>query len=127
MSSFSWSDFLRLARSLSTGGDEASWRSASSRAYYAAFHPAKCYVHSKYDLEGRGSEHERTWRALTLSSIAEEQLLGNIGDDLKRLRVHADYQTKTGFSSQQALQSIASATKLLSRLEALRKASESNS
>ena len=31
-------DFLVVARRLATGSDEAGWRSAVSRAYYAAFH-----------------------------------------------------------------------------------------
>src|SRR5205807_1980650 len=34
-------EFLALARSLAAGGTEAAWRSAVSRAYYAAFHVAR--------------------------------------------------------------------------------------
>jgi uncharacterized protein (UPF0332 family) len=34
-------DYLTLAGTLSTGATEAEWRSASSRAYYAAFHVAR--------------------------------------------------------------------------------------
>ena len=34
-------DFLSLAVTLSNGTTEAEWRSASSRAYYAAFHVAR--------------------------------------------------------------------------------------
>ena len=34
-------DYLSLARTLAGGMTEAEWRSASSRAYYAAFHVAR--------------------------------------------------------------------------------------
>src|SRR4051812_2866511 len=34
-------DFLSSARRLAAGPDEADWRSAVSRAYYAAFHAAR--------------------------------------------------------------------------------------
>jgi len=34
-------DFLALADQLASGGTEAEWRSAISRAYYAAFHVAR--------------------------------------------------------------------------------------
>jgi uncharacterized protein (UPF0332 family) len=34
-------DFLALAMQLAGGGSEAEWRSATSRAYYAAFHVAR--------------------------------------------------------------------------------------
>ena len=34
-------DYLRLAVTLRDGTTEAEWRSASSRAYYAAFHVAR--------------------------------------------------------------------------------------
>jgi hypothetical protein len=33
-----WRDFLPLAARLAGGTTEADWRSAVSRAYYAAFH-----------------------------------------------------------------------------------------
>jgi hypothetical protein len=36
-----WRDFLQLARRLSRGTAEADWRTAVSRAYYAAFHIAR--------------------------------------------------------------------------------------
>lgn len=34
-------DFLKSARRLAGGSEEADWRSAASRAYYAAFHAAR--------------------------------------------------------------------------------------
>jgi uncharacterized protein (UPF0332 family) len=34
-------DFLPAARRMATSSDEADWRSAASRAYYAAFHAAR--------------------------------------------------------------------------------------
>ena len=36
-----WREFLSLAARLASGGAEADWRTAVSRAYYAAFHVAR--------------------------------------------------------------------------------------
>jgi hypothetical protein len=36
-----WRDFLPLATRLAAGTTEADWRTAVSRAYYAAFHVAR--------------------------------------------------------------------------------------
>ncbi len=36
-----WRDFLLVANRLTAGATEADWRTAVSRAYYAAFHVAR--------------------------------------------------------------------------------------
>ncbi len=36
-----WRDFLSLAARLAADTTEADWRTAASRAYYAAFHAAR--------------------------------------------------------------------------------------
>src|SRR5947208_16669493 len=49
-------DFLPAARRLANSADEADWRSAASRAYYAAFHAARDLV---TDLRFRAPRADR--------------------------------------------------------------------
>jgi uncharacterized protein (UPF0332 family) len=39
--------FLAVAQRLAEGSDEADWRSAISRAYYAAFHVGRDLLHQQ--------------------------------------------------------------------------------
>ena len=70
---FDWPDYLALASKL-TGGDEASQRTAISRAYYAAFHAARRHVqhaHPDVRLPRHGGVHDEVWRALEGGSREE--------------------------------------------------------
>ncbi len=92
--SFSWPDYLETAKALSTQGDEGSWRSSISRAYYAAFNVAKGYVRqregSSYQIQNTGNDHAVVWRALMQGNRLEKSA-GNHGDRLRKLRTKADY------------------------------------
>jgi hypothetical protein len=63
MASFIWNDYLKLAKILmvfsNPSTQEASLRSAVSRAYYAAFITARNFARDKrhLPLEGRTSDH----------------------------------------------------------------------
>jgi hypothetical protein len=62
-------DFLRLAENWITGGGEADWRSAVSRAYYAAFHEARHLLRELGFPAPRGDQaHAYLW--LRLSTAA---------------------------------------------------------
>ncbi len=56
---FNWNEYLNLATILSANGDEASQRTATSRAYYAAFHAAT--LHAKRNGYAEHS-HARLWK-----------------------------------------------------------------
>lgn len=95
---FEWSHFLELARRLATENDEASQRSAISRAYYAAFHEAKRYIkgtkpHVPFPRDGRA--HETAWQTLK-DGIREERGLGVRLERLKKQRTTADYDNAPG-------------------------------
>jgi len=91
MSSFSWNDYLELARELSTGSlsgqfPEARFRSAISRAYYSQFINARGIF--GYPYQGHGELIK------TLETHPDNRilLLGNDMKTLMELRHKADYE-----------------------------------
>jgi len=124
-SSFNWSDFLELAKQLQRAGSESSYRTAISRAYYAAFHPARAYVLTRHGqfLEKR-SEHDQTWGRFARSNDAEESQLGQWGNDLKRLRVNADYHLNRATGSREVLTTLNYANKIIQQIEKFRSNAE---
>jgi uncharacterized protein (UPF0332 family) len=93
MMPFDWNHFLNVAKTLAKAPDEASQRSAISRAYYAAFHTAKRYLtHAKTDLHipRHGDAHDFVWVALQEGSC-QEMSAGAHGFRLKKQRKIADY------------------------------------
>jgi uncharacterized protein (UPF0332 family) len=88
-------EFINVADDLAKAETEAHWRSAISRAYYAAFHVAKKAAIKK-DIrlsKGPGSHGDvRHWLA-----IQNNQELADAGSclaDLHSLRVKADYRVE---------------------------------
>ena len=64
---FAWSEYLTLAQHLAQQEDEASQRTAISRAYYAAFHVARRHVahaHPEVMLPRHGAVHDVVWTTL---------------------------------------------------------------
>jgi uncharacterized protein (UPF0332 family) len=84
--------FLDVADDLSTGQREADWRSAISRAYYAAFHKARRLLWQNDFVVPRGDQaHAYLWLRLSNSGHPDVE---NAGADLGRLRTvrnRADY------------------------------------
>lgn len=92
--SFAWVHFFDLARSLAAEPNEASQRSAISRAYYAAFHTARRYVRAKLPevrLNKAGEDHFHVWDSLKKSARREERAAGIKGKALYDARKRADY------------------------------------
>lgn len=92
--SFDWSNYLHLAKSLSTALDEASQRSSISRAYYAAFNIARQYVmqnHPGADIPNDGRAHEKVWQELK-KGVRQEKAAAVNGERLKQSRGNADYK-----------------------------------
>jgi hypothetical protein len=84
--SFNWSDYLDLARFLSKDGpasfQEAASRSATSRAYYAAYGHAKCYAADQLGFHPTGFSSDHG----TLRDFFQAQGRGKIAMRLNRLR-----------------------------------------
>ncbi|MGH2557921.1 MAG: hypothetical protein ACRDJH_02570 [Thermomicrobiales bacterium] len=91
---FDWNEFLPLARQLvSDASDEAAQRSGISRAYYCAYHHTTIVCRERTNLPLRG---HRIWNELEAfgrnNGLPEMLLMGELGSDLKRHRIIADYR-----------------------------------
>ena len=92
---FDWLEFLRLAQTLAANGDEASKRTAISRAYYFIFNLA--YTRAEHNCGpkpmGPPGTHAWCWQKYSSNLDAACHALGVEGDRLKRLRHAADYKS----------------------------------
>jgi uncharacterized protein (UPF0332 family) len=84
--------FLVLAEALSQGTTEAEWRSAISRAYYAAFHMARrLLVQCGFTVPRADRAHAYLFLRLANSSHPDVQKAGGELDSLRGIRNEADY------------------------------------
>ncbi len=89
---FDWNNYLALAAQLAAG-DEASKRTAISRAYYCVFNHAFARAESTAGRHPGGeSYHNWCWSKYENTNDASCQQLGNDGQRMKRRRVRADYK-----------------------------------
>ena len=88
--------FITVAQELAEADLEPHWRSAISRAYYAAFHEAKdALAYHSIAFEGTGNDHALVVRYL---GYAGDQSLGEAGTGLGGLqesRRRADYALRS--------------------------------
>jgi uncharacterized protein (UPF0332 family) len=91
---FDWSEYFRLASELGTRVDEASLRSAISRAYYYVYHLAleRAENNSFTPRAGEGT-HTQLWRVYSESPEPACQRLAVIAARLKEKRERADYNS----------------------------------
>ncbi|MFL5243428.1 MAG: HEPN domain-containing protein [Gemmataceae bacterium] len=84
--------FLTVADALILQTSEASWRSAVSRAYYAAFHVAQQLFHDLGFTVPRGDRaHGYLWLRLSNCGNSQVQIAGKDLKDLRGDRNWADY------------------------------------
>lgn len=89
---FDWNDYLTLAKRLANEPDEASQRSAISRAYYAAYHAAASYVRvTRLVPASRSLSHRLVWATLATDPDLDRADVGARGRDLQQVRNLADY------------------------------------
>ena len=85
-------EFLQLADELAAGTTEAEWRSAVSRAYYAAFHVARDLLTACRFTAPRGDQaHAYLWLRLSNSVDPDLENAGSDLQTLRRNRNRADY------------------------------------
>ncbi len=90
---FDWNEYLVLARKLAAANDEASKRSAISRAYYFVFNLAFERAESTTGgFPGGETTHKWCWDRYESTPDANCRRLGIEGARMKRLRVKADYK-----------------------------------
>jgi uncharacterized protein (UPF0332 family) len=84
--------FLQLADELSTGSRQADWRTAISRAYYAAFHKARMLLRQGgFHVPEAEQAHAYLWLRLSNSGHADVENAGKDLYELRRMRNRADY------------------------------------
>jgi len=89
---FDWNNFLTLAHELATKMDEASKRTAISRAYYCVFNLALARAESKVGPRPQKvPSHQWCWDQYISTPNLTCRQLGNTGDRMKRMRAKADY------------------------------------
>lgn len=87
---FDWSEYLALAKRLATNNDEASRRSAISRAYYCVYHKATERAVASGCQDPKS--HVKLWDLYTKGQSDKACIkLFNIGNRMKKERVEADY------------------------------------
>ena len=112
-------DYLTLARTLAGGTTEAEWRSASSRAYYAAFHVARLLL---LDLGFRVPQADRAhgylWLRLSNAGHADTTTAGRNFGQLRRQRNWADYEDLRVIPQTGATQNVQEAEDIIQALDA---------
>jgi uncharacterized protein (UPF0332 family) len=84
--------FLELADELSTGSRQADWRTAISRAYYAAFHKARSLLRqSGFRVPNAEQAHAYLWLRLSNSGHPDVSNAGARLNRLRSMRNWADY------------------------------------
>lgn len=131
MADYDWENYLNFADMLVEDGfldeldDETKNRIAVSRAYYAAYHYAKCYLEQKKLIGYRSSEH-----ATVINCFADlakkfknlSKIYNNINQSLSRLkkdRVSADYYSDKHISSKKARINCLEAHQLINTIKKL--------
>jgi hypothetical protein len=114
---FQWGDYLQLASRLAGAPDEASRRSAISRAYYAVYNLAVGQANSHgvtiVRVQGFGP-HEACWNAYMC--VPAVTRIGVAGDRLKVRRRKADYELVALNWAKEAASAIAEAQGLIAAL-----------
>jgi uncharacterized protein (UPF0332 family) len=133
MKSFPWEKFLEFSQILSEleieNEDEdlmqARFRSAISRAYYAAFGQSRKYLRKNYHFIDRKDENEHKKVADEFLRLAKEkkkinyQIVGSKLTELRQFRNNADYDKSSEDYSVRWTQCLHYAQKILSELETL--------
>jgi hypothetical protein len=89
---FDWSEYLELAEELGKRSDQASLRSAISRAYYYVYHLALERAQENNFAFVVGGMHTQLWRVFSESPVPDCRTLGTIAKRLQKRRERADYE-----------------------------------
>jgi uncharacterized protein (UPF0332 family) len=98
-----WRDFVAIAAQFAAGPTEAEWRSAVSRAYYAAFHVARSLLSDlRFVVPRADRAHQYLVFRLCNSGEASVEQAGRNLETLRRLRNRADYDDAPPVTKAQA-------------------------
>ena len=116
-----WRDFLLLAARLAADANEAAWRTAVSRAYYAAFHVARrWFTDLNFNVPRADRAHQYlVFRLGNSGESAVEQARRDL-DTLRRLRNRADYDEVPALTQAQAVAAVQLAEGIIQKLDSAR-------
>lgn len=118
---FDWNKYLTLAEELATRPDDASKRTAISRAYYCVFNLAFARAQATAGPRSREeSFHTWCWSKYLNTPDAHCRKLGLNGDRMKARRVKADYECADIYRlDEQVMRMLQDARQFLADLHAL--------
>jgi uncharacterized protein (UPF0332 family) len=117
-----WRDFLLLANRLAAGPAEADWRTAVSRAYYAAFHVAHGLLTDlNFTVPRADRAHQYLVYRLSNSGEAVVEQAGRDLDTLRRLRNRADYDEFPALTQAQAAAAVQMTANIIQALDDARR------
>lgn len=112
-------DYIALAKRLLASADEASWRSAVSRAYYGAFHLGIDFFSAlNFRVPQSDKAHAYLWMRLQNCGDAALVAVGSDLNDLRSRRNEADYDFRRPFSRAKAAHYVATAEAIVAALDA---------
>ncbi len=112
-------DYLTLADVLARGTTEAEWRSASSRAYYAAFHVARLLLLDlRFRVPHADRAHGYLWLRLSNAGHAETATAGRLLGSLRQERNRADYEERRAITQATTIQNVRAAEDIIRVLDA---------
>jgi uncharacterized protein (UPF0332 family) len=112
-------DFLSVALTLAADSSEAAWRSAISRAYYAAFHVAReLLINLGFKVAGGSGTHDFLWLRLQNSGDPLVKRAGSNLNVLRGLRNKADYDLRRRVAQAIAQNEVSVAEQIIQTLEA---------
>jgi uncharacterized protein (UPF0332 family) len=114
-----WRDFLVLAARVATDTSEADWRTAVSRAYYAAFHVAR-QVLGDLNFTVPRADRAHQYLVFRLSNCGDSAVeqAGRDLETLRRLRNRADYDDVPAVTQPQAAAAVRLAEGIIQLLDA---------
>ena len=121
---FDWLDYLTLAQNLAGQtvivSEQAKFRSAISRAYYAAFHQAKQVLEEKDRLTiPLQNVHKFVINQFQNHPDPIRQKIGNRLQVLRGYRNQADYESSTYITTNTCQESLTLARRIISNIDSL--------
>jgi hypothetical protein len=111
-------DFLDVAGEWAAGSGEAEWRSAVSRAYYAAHHVARRLLRQCGFMPPPVEQaHAYVWLRLANCGHRDVQQVGNDLNFLRRMRNWADYDLDQPFAHVLAIAQVQTAANIIQLLD----------
>ena len=112
--------FLELADELSTGSRQADWRTAISRAYYAAFHKARTILEQGgFHVPDAERAHAYLWLRLSNCDHPDVNSAGARLTRLRKMRNWADYDFDRPLDGDTALEQVGVALEIVQLLHQL--------